>query len=71
MNIRSSHVQTIAYDGNTITVKFKHSPNLYTYLGVPPLLQRGLAAAKSKGTFLHKYIIPYKKVLVEKPEGEK
>jgi hypothetical protein len=62
----SSVVAAIDYNFETATLRIVYQTGtVYDYEGVEPVIYEGMKAARSKGTFLNRYILgryEYKKV---------
>jgi hypothetical protein len=53
--LNSSTIDSIGYDGNTMTIKFK-TGGIYRYSGVTQQEHDDLMASKSAGTHFHKHL---------------
>ena len=54
INVKSSNVQAIGYDGQDLYVKY--ASGTYRYIGVSAKLFEDLKNAESKGKFMNQYI---------------
>ncbi len=53
--VSSSNLSTVAYENNTLEIRFKNN-TLYRYYHVPEYIYLGLINATSKGGYHAKYI---------------
>jgi hypothetical protein len=64
VKVRSTNIAEADHSGDVLTVRF-HSGRTYVYRGVKESLYRAFLGAKSKGTFLNRWIKSRKDIKVE------
>ncbi len=62
--LHSTNIAEANHAGDVLTVKF-HSGRTYVYAGVKESLYRAFLGARSKGTFLNRWIKPRKDIKVQ------
>ena len=56
VSVRSSNLQSVGYDADSLTLEIEFDNGVYQYSGVPEAVHRGLINASSAGRFFHRNI---------------